>query len=209
MPKALSVSAFIIIKKSLNKLEPRSNIHWNIRNRLMAEDNNGNAEGQAAGQQEKPQLQFAVQRIYVKDISFEAPNSPAVFGQPFKPKVGLDIDTSSNKVADDLYEVVIKLTAQVTHAESGTTCFLAEIQQAGLFRISGIEGNQLDHTLGAFCPNVLFPYARECIDNLVNRGGFPPLMLAPVNFEALYLQKKRNEGAEQPESEQQQAPTSH
>ncbi|MDN3522904.1 protein-export chaperone SecB [Halomonas ramblicola] len=161
----------------------------------MAEDNNQNAGAgnQAAGQQDKPQLQFALQRIYVKDISFEAPNSPGVFQQPFKPKVGLNLDTSSEKVGDDLYEVVIKVTAQVTHSEEGTTSFLAEIEQAGLFRIAGIEGEQLDHTLGAFCPNVLFPYARECIDNLVNRGGFPPLMLAPVNFEAIYAQKKKRQ----------------
>ncbi|NWN83457.1 MAG: protein-export chaperone SecB [Halomonas sp.] len=159
----------------------------------MAEENNQSADGQAAGQQEKPKLQFAVQRIYVKDISFEAPNSPAVFQQPFKPKVGLELDTASTKVGDDLYEVVIKVTAQVTHSEEGTTSFLAELEQAGLFRISGIEGDQLDHTLGAFCPNVLFPYARECIDNLVNRGGFPPLMLAPVNFEAIYARKKQRQ----------------
>lgn len=166
----------------------------------MAEENNQSAGGQAAGQQEKPQLQFAVQRIYVKDISFEAPNSPAVFQQPFKPKVGLDLNTSSQQVGEGLFEVVVKVTAQVTHSEEGTTSFLAEIEQAGLFRIAGIEGAQLDHTLGAFCPNVLFPYARECIDNLVNRGGFPPLMLAPVNFEAIYAQKKKRE-AEQAQAQ--------
>ncbi|MDZ7853904.1 MAG: protein-export chaperone SecB [Halomonas sp.] len=161
----------------------------------MAEENNQNAgaNGQAAGEQDKPQLQFALQRIYVKDISFEAPNSPAVFQQPFKPKVGLNLDTTSRQVGEGLYEVVVKVTAQVTHSEEGTTSFLAEIEQAGLFRISGIEGQQLEHTLGAFCPNMLFPYARECIDNLVNRGGFPPLMLAPVNFEAIYAQKKKRE----------------
>jgi len=165
----------------------------------MAEENNQNAgaNGQAAGEQDKPQLQFALQRIYVKDLSFEAPNSPSVFQQPFKPKVGLDLNTTSRQVGEGLYEVVVKVTAQVTHSEEGTTSFLAEIEQAGLFRISGIEGQQLDHTLGAFCPNMLFPYARECIDNLVNRGGFPPLMLAPVNFEAIYAQKKKREAAEQ------------
>jgi preprotein translocase subunit SecB len=167
----------------------------------MAEDNNQNAGAgagnQPAGEQEKPKLQFAVQRIYVKDISFEAPNSPAVFQQPFKPKVNLDLNTSSQQIQEDLYEVVVKVTAQVTHSEEGTTSFLAEIQQAGLFKISGIEGDQLDHTLGAFCPNVLFPYARECIDNLVNRGGFPPLMLAPVNFEAIYAQRKKRQAEEQ------------
>ncbi|MCL7941409.1 MULTISPECIES: protein-export chaperone SecB [Halomonas] len=172
----------------------------------MAEENNQNAgaNGQAAGQQDKPQLQFALQRIYVKDISFEAPNSPTVFQQPFKPKVGLDLNTTSRQVGEGLYEVVVKVTAQVTHSEEGTTSFLAEIEQAGLFRISGIEGQQLDHTLGAFCPNMLFPYARECIDNLVNRGGFPPLMLAPVNFEAIYAQKKKRE-AEQAQQSGEQA----
>ncbi|SFH59201.1 protein-export chaperone SecB [Modicisalibacter xianhensis] len=154
----------------------------------MAEDNNQAAQGQ-----NQQQLQFSLQRIYVKDISFESPNSPAVFQQPFKPKVGLDLNTSSEQVGEDLYEVVIKVTAQVSHAESGTTSFLVEVEQAGLFRIAGLQGEQLDHTLGAFCPNVLFPYARECIDNLVNRGSFPPLMLAPVNFEAMYAQKKQRQ----------------
>ncbi|MCW4152028.1 protein-export chaperone SecB [Halomonas sp. 18H] len=169
----------------------------------MAEDNNqaAGANGQATDQQDKPQVQFALQRIYVKDLSFEAPNSPAVFQQPFKPKVGLDLDTSHQKIDEDLYEVVVKVTAQVTHAEEGTTSFLAEVEQAGMFRIGGLEENQLDHTLGAFCPNVLFPYARECIDSLVNRGGFPPLMLAPVNFEAIYAQRKQRE-AEQQQGEQ-------
>ena len=154
----------------------------------MAEDNNQAAQGQ-----DQKQLQFSLQRIYVKDISFESPNAPAVFQQPFKPKVSLDLNTTSEQVGEDLYEVVVKVTAQVAHAESGTTSFLVEVEQGGLFRIAGLQGDQLDHTLGAFCPNVLFPYARECIDNLVNRGSFPPLMLAPVNFEAMYAQKKQRQ----------------
>ena len=166
----------------------------------MAEDNNTN---QAAGAQaeDKPQLKFSLQRIYVKDISFEAPNSPEVFKQPFKPKVNLDLNTTSNQVAEDQFEVVIKVTARVDDNESGTASFLVEVEQAGLFRISGIEGAQLDQTLGAFCPNLLFPYARECVDSLVNRGGFPPLMLAPVNFEAMYAQRKQRE-AQQAENTQ-------
>ena len=154
----------------------------------MAEDNNQAAQGQ-----DQKQLQFSLQRIYVKDISFESPNAPAVFQQPFKPKVSLDLNTTSEQVGEDLFEVVVKVTAQVAHAESGTTSFLVEVEQGGLFRIAGLQGDQLDHTLGAFCPNVLFPYARECIDNLVNRGSFPPLMLAPVNFEARYAQKKQRQ----------------
>lgn len=165
----------------------------------MAEDNTNQAAGAQAD--DKPQLQFSLQRIYVKDISFEAPNSPEVFKQPFKPKVNLDLNTTSNKVSDDQYEVVVKVTAQVNDNESGTTSFLVEVEQAGLFRIAGIEGAQLDQTLGAFCPNLLFPYARECVDSLVNRGGFPPLMLAPVNFEAMYAQRKQRE-AQQAQGEQ-------
>ncbi|MDW5375963.1 protein-export chaperone SecB [Halomonas sp. HP20-15] len=159
----------------------------------MADDNNPQA-----AQGDEQQLQFSLQRIYVKDISFESPNAPAVFQQPFKPKVSLDLNTTSEQVGENLYEVVVKVTAQVAHAESGTTSFLVEVEQGGLFRIAGLAGEQLDHTLGAFCPNVLFPYARECIDNLVNRGSFPPLMLAPVNFEAMYAQKKQRqaEGSE-------------
>ncbi|RUR35816.1 protein-export chaperone SecB [Vreelandella populi] len=165
----------------------------------MAEDNNTPQAG-AAASGDKPQLKFSLQRIYVKDISFEAPNSPSVFKQAFKPKVNLDLNTTSTKIADDQYEVVIKVTAQVNDSETGTTSFLAEVEQAGLFRISGIEGAQLEQTLGAFCPNLLFPYARECVDNLVNRGGFPPLMLAPVNFEAMYAQRKQREAQQQAEA---------
>ena len=157
----------------------------------MAENNaqDTNAQGAAAGEQ--PQLQFGLQSIYVKDISFESPNAPQVFQEAFKPKVNVDLGTSSTKIGEDLFEVVVKITARVNHSETDNTCFLAEIEQAGLFRITGLEGERLDHTLGAFCPSMLFPYARECIDNLVNRGSFPPLMLAPVNFDAMYLQNKQ------------------
>ncbi|MCK0714783.1 MULTISPECIES: protein-export chaperone SecB [Chromohalobacter] len=156
----------------------------------MAEDNNQAAQG---GNDTQNQLQFSMQRIYVKDVSFESPNAPSVFQNAFKPKVGLDLNTTSEQVGENLYEVVVKVTAQVTNNEDGATAFLAEVEQAGLFRIAGLSDDQLDHTLGAFCPNMLFPYARECIDNLVNRGSFPPLMLSPVNFEAMYAQKKKRE----------------
>ncbi|ANF56633.1 protein-export chaperone SecB [Halotalea alkalilenta] len=141
-------------------------------------------------------VQFALQRIYIKDISFEAPNSPSLFQQPFKPKVKLDVDNGFTKVADNVYEVVVHVTAQVFNGEEQATAFLAEVQQAGLFTISGLPETQLDHTLNAFCPNILFPYARECIDNLVNRGSFPTLMLAPVNFDALYAQKQQKQKAD-------------
>ncbi len=97
----------------------------------------------------------------MKDISFEAPNSPSVFKQAFKPKVNLDLNTTSQKVADDQYEVVVKVTAQVNDSETGTTSFLAEVEQAGLFRISGIEGAQLEQTLGAFCPKAMYAQRKQ------------------------------------------------
>ncbi|MFC0337736.1 protein translocase subunit secB [Kushneria avicenniae] len=142
---------------------------------------------------EQGNIQFALQRIYVKDISFEAPNSPAIFQQQFKPRVKLDVDNDHQQISEGLYEVSVRVTAQVYNGDEESTAFLAEVQQAGLFAISGLSDAQLDHTLGAFCPNVLFPYARECIDNLVGRGTFPALMLSPVNFDAIYAQRQQNE----------------
>src|SRR5690606_25869942 len=104
-----------------------------------------------------------------------------------KPHVDVKLDTSNRKINDELYEVTVKITAQVTFGEK--TAFLAEVQQSGAFRVVGIEGDGLEHTLGAFCPNILFPYARESVDGLVVKGGFPPLMIAPVNFEAIFAER--------------------
>ncbi|WP_114416763.1 protein-export chaperone SecB [Marinospirillum perlucidum] len=142
--------------------------------------------------------EFALQRIYLTDVSFEAPNSPEVFMMNEKPQVDVKLDTKNRKVNDELYEVTVKITAQVNFGDK--TAFLAEVQQSGAFRIVAIEGDNLDHTLGAFCPNILFPYAREAVDNLVVKGGFPPLMIAPVNFEAIYAERKQRaaQQAEQP-----------
>lgn len=135
---------------------------------------------------QQPTQQFALQRIYIKDVSFETPQGHEAFRQQFKPRINLEINTKQNKIDDTNYEVV--LTLQVTATQDEKTAFLAEVQQAGIFAIAGIEGDQLRQILGTVCPNILFPYARECIDNLVTRGSFPPLMLAPVNFDALYQQ---------------------
>lgn len=134
--------------------------------------------------EEQNQPQFVLQRIYLKDLSFESPNAPATFQQDWAPKVQFDLNSNSQQVGENLYEVVVSLTVTVTNEEK--TAFLVEIQQAGLFFIQGLEDAQLNHTLGAFCPNVLFPYAREAVDSIVTRGSFPALMLAPVNFDALY-----------------------
>ncbi|ERK06857.1 MAG: protein-export chaperone SecB [Pantoea sp.] len=141
------------------------------------------------------EMQFQIQRVYTKDVSFEAPNAPQVFQKEWEPEVKLDLDTASSQLADEVYEVVLRVT--VTASVGEETAFLCEVQQAGIFTISGIEGTQMAHCLGAYCPNILFPYARECITSLVSRGTFPQLNLAPVNFDALfmnYLQQQQSEG---------------
>ncbi|ADU71176.1 protein-export chaperone SecB [Erwiniaceae bacterium L1_54_6] len=141
------------------------------------------------------EMQFQIQRVYTKDVSFEAPNAPQVFQKEWEPEVKLDLDTASSQLADEVYEVVLRVT--VTASVGEETAFLCEVQQAGIFTISGIEGTQMAHCLGAYCPNILFPYARECITSLVSRGTFPQLNLAPVNFDALfmnYLQQQQGEG---------------
>jgi preprotein translocase subunit SecB len=155
------------------------------------------AEQQANGvaaEQAAQGIQFAIQRIFVKDISFEAPNAPAIFRKEWKPEVKLDLDTRSEKLDDSTYQVILSLTVTTTVGEE--TAFLCEVQQAGIFSISQLEEAQMAHMLAAFCPNILFPYAREAVSNLVNRGTFPQLNLAPVNFDALfaqYLQQRQSE----------------
>jgi len=129
---------------------------------------------------------FEIHRVYVKDLSFEAPNTPHTFGEEWKPEVQLNLETKSNRLQDNQHEVVLTITANVT--SNGKSAFLVEVHQAGIFVISGLEPDQLHHTLGSFCPNILFPYAREAVSDLVVRGGFPQLLLAPVNFDALYTQ---------------------
>ncbi len=160
------------------------------------------AEQEANTQEQSAQPHFSVQRLYLKDASYEAPGAPAIFTKDWTPEVGLDLNTRTTKANDDFYEVVLTLT--VTAKTGGETAFLIEIQQAGLFKIQNIEGQQLQHTLGAFCPTILFPYAREAVDNMANKGSFPPLMLAPVNFEALFAEQmqKQQQAAEQPATEQ-------
>ena len=136
--------------------------------------------------------QFAIQRIYVKDISYESPNAPAIFRKEWQPAIQLDLDTRSEKLDDNTFEVVLSLT--VTARIEEEVAFLCEVQQAGIFSVPVLEDAQMAHMLASFCPNTLFPYAREAVSNLVNRGTFPQLNLAPVNFDALfaqYLQKRQ------------------
>lgn len=136
--------------------------------------------------QAQPELHFMIQRLYIKDLSFEAPNAPAVFQQQWHPELALDIQTSSSKLEDNTYEVVLHVTATVKNENQ--VAFLAEVKQGGIFSIQGAEGPQLDHLLGSFCPNILFPYVREAITAEVIRASFPQLVLAPINFDAIYFQ---------------------
>lgn len=137
------------------------------------------------------QPQFALQRIYVKDASFEAPNTPQVFTKEWKPEIKLDLNSGARKLDDNHYEVSVKVT--ITATNEGETAFLVEMIQAGLFALVNIPEQQLHPMLGAMCPNILFPYLRESIDSLVVKGGFPALMLAPINFDALYQQRLQQE----------------
>ncbi|KTD32959.1 protein-export protein SecB [Legionella nautarum] len=136
---------------------------------------------------QQDEAQFMIQRIYVKDSSFETPNTPAVFQQQWEPELSLDLNTQHVELEKGVYEVVLTVTATVKNQNA--VAFLAEVKQAGIFTIQGAPSDQLDHLLGSFCPNILFPYAREMITAQVIRGSFPQLVLAPINFDALYMQQ--------------------
>ena len=140
---------------------------------------------------------FNILRIYLKDVSFETPNSPAIFTQEFKPEVEMQLNTSVSQLETDVYEMVLTIT--VTSKDGDKTGFLAEVQQAGIFSISGFAEDQRAHMIGAYCPNTLFPFAREAIGNLVDKGGFPQLLLAPVNFDALFAQRQNQAATEKSE----------
>jgi len=131
--------------------------------------------------------QFALQRIYVKDLSFESPRSPHGFKQQWKPQINLELNSTNSLLEENLYEVVLSLTITARN-EDEEVIFLIEVQQAGIFHIQGLDEDPLEQTLGSFCPNVLFPYARETVDSVVGKGSFPPLMLAPVNFDAIFAE---------------------
>lgn len=147
------------------------------------------------GQKPEQQQQFALQRIFVKDMSFEAPMGAGAFQKQWKPAVNLDLNTKNAKIGEDSYEVVLTLT--VTAKQEEEVAFLIELQQAGVFFCKGVEDSALHQILGAMCPTILFPYARETIDSIVSKGSFPPLMLAPVNFDALYQQAVQQQAQQQ------------
>lgn len=143
----------------------------------------------SAATDQASQAQFTVQKIYVKDVSFEAPNTPGIFNEAGQPQLNMNLNQKVARLEDGVYEVVLGITLTCTTEEKNV--YLAEIEQAGVFGLAGFDERNLDMMLGTYCPNVLFPYARQAISELITAGGFPPFYLQPINFEALYAEGLR------------------
>ena len=151
---------------------------------------------QATGTDQAPVGQLGIQKIYVKDLSFEAPNAPQIFTEQLSPSLDLQFANAASRLSDNVHEVVLTVTCTVQ--QESRTVYLVEVQQAGIFNVAGFSDEQLPVLLATACPNILFPFAREAICDVVVRGGFPQLLLAPVNFDALYaqeLQRRRDAAA--------------
>lgn len=140
------------------------------------------------------QRQFLVQRIYTKDISFESPNAPHLFQENWQPAINIGLNTEVKQVGEDLFELVLQVTVEAKHEDK--TAFLAEVHQGGLFLVKGFAEEEMAPVMGIAAPNVLFPYAREAVTDLVTRGSFPQFVLQPVNFEALFAQQQQAQQAE-------------
>ena len=153
----------------------------------MAENTNGAANGQATP--EAGQAQLTLQRVYAKDVSFEAPGAPQIYQVQGQPNIELNLSQRVTTLGTDVYEVVLSVTA--TCKIEDKTAYLAEVHQAGIFGVAGFDAQNRDAVLSTYCPNVLFPYARQVVSDLVQNGGFPPFLLQPINFEALYAEQQR------------------
>ncbi|TNF07471.1 MAG: protein-export chaperone SecB [Gammaproteobacteria bacterium] len=138
---------------------------------------------------------FSMQKIYLKRNEYEAPNAATVFRDDWKPEISLDMDIKSNTIEDDRYEVLLTISISAHNTSSNMAAFKLVVEQAALFMISGFSKEQLEEALGAACPAIMFPYLRETVDHMLIKGGFPPLLLAPVNFDALYQEKKADKEA--------------
>lgn len=144
---------------------------------------------QAGQESQEQQAVFGIEKIYVKDLSLEVPNAPEIFLQRENPQVGVELSNGSKQLEEGLYEVAITVT--VTSKIEDKTVFLVEVSQAGIFQARNIPAENIEGLLAVTCPNILFPYAREVVSDLIVRAGFPPVLLSPINFEALYLQQKQ------------------
>lgn len=156
----------------------------------MKENMNNNQDTQA----QDDQAQFAIQRVYVKDVSFESPNAPAIFLENDQPDINMDLNIESANLENNFYDVT--LTVTVNAKVKDKTLFLVEVKQSGIFLLEGIPADQNEHLLNIVCPQMLFPYAAEVVSNLTQKGSLPPLTLQPVNFEALYLHNQQANGQE-------------
>ncbi len=169
----------------------------------MTETTDNTTPEAAAGNSGQPgQPVFAIQRIYLKDVSFETPMGLTAFAQNTKPKIQQELNVQVERLEGDRFEVVLLIT--ITASIEERTAFLVEIKQAGLFHMAGFEAPQLSQIINSNCPQILFPYAREAIDSVLSRGGFAPLMLPPINFDAVFAQAvaqaRQQAGAQQSES---------
>jgi preprotein translocase subunit SecB len=147
-------------------------------------------ENQAASAEAAQDAQpgFGIEKLYVKDASIEVPNAPQIFTDRTAPQVNVELSNAAQKLDEGIFEVTIKVT--VTAKIGDKTAFLVEATQAGIFAIRNVPGENLEPILAITCPNILFPYAREAVSDMVTRAGFAPVLLNPINFEALYLQQK-------------------
>jgi preprotein translocase subunit SecB len=152
----------------------------------MAKDDN-----KAAAEEQTQQAGFSIEKIYLKDASLEIPNAPQIFTDRSQPQVGVELSNFAQQLEDNVFEVAIKVT--VTSKIEDKTVFLVEVTQAGIFQIRGVPEENLEMIVGITCPNILFPYARESVSDLVVRAGFQPVLLNPINFEALFAQQKQQQ----------------
>ncbi|MEQ1488697.1 MAG: protein-export chaperone SecB [Methylotenera sp.] len=154
----------------------------------MAQEENNAA---ANSNDEAQQPGFSIEKVYVKDASLEIPNAPQIFTDRAQPQVGIELSNSAQALEEGLFEVALKVT--VTSKIADKTVFLVEITQAGIFQIRNVPEENLEMIIGITCPNILFPYAREAVSDLVVRAGFMPVLLNPINFEALFAQQKQQQ----------------
>lgn len=138
---------------------------------------------------------FIIEKIYVKDLSLEIPHAPRIFLERETPEINLQLATSHNAVEGEIHEVTVTATVTAQLKEQDKIMFLVEAHQTGIFRINHVPGDEVEPVLEVLCPNILFPYLRETVSDTVTRAGFPPVILNPVNFEAIYHQKKQQEMA--------------
>lgn len=156
---------------------------------MAKEDNNATTGANNEAQAQQPG--FSIEKIYVKDASLEIPNAPQIFTDRTQPQVSIELSNAAQTLDDGLFEVAIKVT--VTSKIADKTVFLVEVTQAGIFQIRNVPEENLEMIIGITCPNILFPYARESVSDLVVRAGFMPVLLNPINFEALFAQQKQQQ----------------